>query len=235
MLANKKKVVVGGCCVAAALIVAFGAAPVYNNTVNKTVTVVRAKTNISQGTKITPSMVETVTVGAKNLPKGTETDISCVTGRYAKTNISSQDFVTETKIQEKSESMVDGKQLISIPIKSLAAGLNGNIQAGDIVSLYGVRSESSKTEANTAETPVEFKYLQVFATSVSVSSDGSSNSNEMTLTLYASPKQAASLAGWDSGTIYVSLVSRGDANKAQRLLTEQKKLIDSETSALTNK
>lgn len=224
MLANKKKVVMGVCCVATALIVAFGAAPVYNNTVNKTVTVVRAKTNISQGTKITPSMVETVTVGAKNLPKGTETDISCVTGRYAKAGILTQDFVTTSKISDKTENLADGKQLISIPVKSLAAGLNGNIQAGDIVSLYGVQGNSEKnsdSEKNAAETPAEFKYLQVFATSVVAPAEGASSSNEMTLTLYASPKQAAKLAGWDSGTIYVSLVSRGDANKAQRLLNEQ--------------
>lgn len=223
MSVSKKKTAIGVGCVVFALAASFGAAPIYNHYANPSIFVVRANTKIAQNTKITSSMLEKVKVGAQNLPSGTIKDESSVVGKYAQTTISPHDDITEPKISAKSSELPEGQQLITIPIKSLAAGLNGNIQVGDIVSLYGVRSNGSQNGTSTQNLP-DLQYVKVYATSVVTpdeKNNSTTNTNNMTLTLYATSQQASDLAGLDNSTVYVSLVSRGDDNKADELLQKQ--------------
>lgn len=228
MIVNKKKTAIAASCVAASLILAFGAAPLYNHIFNKSVMVVRANTKITQNEKITSDMLETVSVSAKNLPAGTYSDTSKVVGEYATTDISAHDDVTKSKLSSKSATLPDGQMLITIPVKTVAAGLNGNIQPGDIVSLYGVNGNSGTTAAETLQ---DLEYVRVYSSSVVSASDSDGNTNNMTLTLYVDKQQAADLAGWDNQTLHIALASRDDTEKAEELLQEQTDSLSPESNS----
>lgn len=231
----KNKTVIGTAIVVIALLVGFGLVPLLNSVINASVCVVRAKSDIQQGTQITSDMIETVKVGKLNLPHGIETTASEVIGKYTTTEIVQDDMIFADKIsgQNGTYDLKDGQMLMSMTVKNLASGLSGKLQSGDIVTVFAEGSTQNMGESVTPATvPPELQYVKVAAVTTStgtdtntakkqVSSDSDSNNLPATITLVLNQKQAAVLAGYDNGTLHVALDCRKNDKKAQELLNKQ--------------
>lgn len=218
----KKRIAIGVGSLAVGGVLAFGAVPAMVRTNNRTETVVRVTGMIGVGEKITASKVKLEQVYAKDQPAGAETSLSAVVGKTAKVEMSAKDTVTVSKISDSVQVVPDGKEEISVSVKSVAAGLTGQLQAGDIVSVYGVSTSGS---AGTASSLNALKYVKVLNYySGSTSTTSTSNANA-TLTLLVTDKQALALAAWDNNTLHFALVSRGDTDKANDLLKQQDEIL----------
>lgn len=253
----KSSTVVGAICIVAALLIGFVITPAYNRAVDRSVTIVRATTQIPEGTQITKDMVATVTVGRNNLPTGTLTDPNSVIGKYATVTISENDDITNTKLSDTDSryDLEDGYYLISVSIKDFADGLSGQLHSGDIVSIYTpVDSSSAKTiqdgtadSSETTNNPPELQYVKVVAVTTSngtnvnakddttdSTSTSSSSSVPSTVTLLVNPEQASIIAGYDSSSLHFALVSRGDDGQAEKLLQEQNGYFTSSSASSGN-
>jgi pilus assembly protein CpaB len=128
------------------------------------------------------------------------------------------------------------KEAISVSIKNLAEGLSGKLAAGDIVSVI---APDYKKQGSTV-IPPELTYVEVIGVTASSGNDtdqtktesGKSDSEDeekqlpATVTLLATSDQAKILAELESeGSIHLSLVYRGDKNKADEFLATQDKLL----------
>lgn len=231
----RNKTVIGTTIVVIALIVGFGLVPLLNSVINASVTVVRAKVDIQQGTQITKDMLETVKVGKLNLPHGIETQESTVTGKYAATEIIQNDMVFASKISDQNNvyALKDGQMLMSVAVKNLASGLSGKLEPGDIVTIFAEASDQNMgNQVTPATVPPELQYVKVAAVTTSTGADANtskkqaSDSNDTanlpaTVSLVVTQPQAAVLAGYDNGTLHIALDCRGNEEKAQELIAKQ--------------
>ena len=231
----RNKTVVGTTIVVLALVVGFGLVPLLNSVVNASVTVVRAKEDIQQGTQITKDMLETIKVGKLNLPHGIETQESMVVGKYAATEIIQNDMVFAGKISDRNNvyDLKDGQMLMSVAVKNLASGLSGKLQPGDIVTIFADASTANMGDQVTPATvPPELQYVKVAAVTTSTgadtttgkeqASDANDSSNlPATISLVVNQRQAAILAGYDNGSLHIALDCRGNEEKAQDMLAKQ--------------
>lgn len=231
----RNKTVIGITIVVIALIVGFGLVPLLNSVVNASVTVVRAKEDIQQGTQITQAMLETVKVGKLNLPHGIETQESMVVGKYAATEIIQNDMVFAGKISDQNNvyDLKDGQMLMSVAVKNLASGLSGKLQPGDIVTIFAEASNANMgDQATPATVPPELQYVKVAAVTTSTGADtnigekqasdsNDTNSLPAAVSLVVNQRQAAILAGYDNGNLHIALDCRGNEEKAQDLLAKQ--------------
>lgn len=184
----KNKTVVGGAVIATALILGFVIAPAVNHLSASTTMVVRAKTDISAGTKITGDMLEDVDLGKTNLPSNITGNVNQVIGAYAKTNIDAHDIITGNKLSGHQETydISDGQVLMSVTIKNLADGLSGKLQNGDIVTVFaptqsGNSNNTASVTANSNDTvstvtagannPKELQYVKLVTVTASNGQD----------------------------------------------------------------
>ncbi len=187
-------------------------------------------------------MLETVTVGAYNLPADIIAAQSDIAGKYAIADLQSGDYILAGKLSGEPLaefeylSTLDGtRQAVSVTIKSFAAGLSGKLEAGDIVTLiaadYGDRRE-------TALRP-ELQYLYVLAVTTGSGNDKEYESADRrterdderelpsTLTVLARPEQALLLADLEAkGRLHAALVYRGARAEAQKFLDAQDAFLD---------
>lgn len=157
----KNRVFIGIACIILASIIAFVAVPVVNNLANATTIVVRAKQDITMGTRITDALVEEVEMGKKNLPEGTVYKKDDIVGKYFITDLNKGDIVLAAKVtttlvlpEAKIRSMAYGENALSI---KLSGASNQRLLPNDIVSIY------AKTENGAVLVP-ELKYLSVVTT-----------------------------------------------------------------------
>ena len=87
-------------------------------------------------------MVQTVEVGAYNLPQNLMTDKKEIVGKYATADLAVGDYILSSKLSTVPAAEnaylynLDGtKQAISVTIKSFATGLSGKLESGDIVTV----------------------------------------------------------------------------------------------------
>ncbi|KAG3106297.1 hypothetical protein PC123_g36 [Phytophthora cactorum] len=118
---------------------------------------------------------------------------------------------------------------MSVTIKSLAAGLSGKLQPGDIVTLIA----SDYGEMRTTSMPPELQYVEVLAVTTSsgldaqtgtdtTSDDNEDNELPSTLTLLVQPEQAQLLADLENkAKLHTSLVYRGDPISAKAFTDKQ--------------
>lgn len=255
----KSKMLIGTVVIVLALAVGFVGVPAYNRMLSGTMPVVRAKTEIRQGTKITPDMIETVQMGRKNLQTNTTGDESKVVGTYAVTEIQPNDIITGTKLsrQPKTETLADGQMLMSITMKNLSDSISGQIQSGDIVTVFVPQQQSTQQSSNAvsqsntqqsvqtsaASSPPELQYVKVASITAangqsagSTVSQGSSltgsnstdNTVPATVTVIVNQKQAAVLAAVNQKEVQLALACHGDSAKGDQLLQKQKDLLSSE-------
>ena len=228
----KNRTVLGLICILIALIITFAVAPLVNRVADKRIDIVRLKSDISQGYKISEEDIELVSVGAYNLPSDVITQSSDVIGKYASCDLMSGDWLTPSKLSETSDSAedifrtLDGtKQAISITISSFAGGLSGKLENGDIISL--VVYDKSLGEALI---PPELTYVRVITTTtadgfdkdeLSANDDGTYDL-PTTVTLLVNSEQAKLLTMYENtAKIHADLVYRGDDETAKKFLDAQ--------------
>ena len=229
----KNRTVLGVVCIVLALIICFVISPLISRTGNKTVSVVRATTDIKSGDEITKDMVTEVSMGASNQPDGIIMKTKSAVGKYATMDMIKGDYVLETKIADTPYAEntylagLDGtKRAISVTLKTFADGLSGKLKSGDIVSI--IAPDYQKTGMTVI--PSELQFVEVIAATAKSGNDvegetGDENDLPSTVTLLVSEKQAMILADLEkTGTIHIALVYRGERKTAEEFLKAQENL-----------
>lgn len=240
----KNRTVLGIVCIALALIICFAITPLFNASKSSTMKIIRIKNDLKIGQEITSKDVETVEVGAYNIPSEVMQKSEDVVGKYAAMEMIKGEYILSTKISDTPASenaylygLTGEKRAISITIPSFAGGLSGKLISGDIVSVIAVDyKEKGKTVV-----PEELQYVEVIAVTdskgnddetVTVKPDGEEEVElPETVTLLVTPVQANILAELEAeGEIHVALVYRGTAENAQKFISAQESLLEELTS-----
>ena len=211
----RNRTVIGVLCILLALIICFGVTPLFSRSASEKTEIVRVTMDIKEGDEITAEMVQTVEVGAYNLPQNLMTDKKEVVGKYATADLAAGDYILSSKLSAVPAAEnaylynLDGtKQAISVTIKSFAVGLSGKLESGDIVTVI-VADYQGKGET---AIPPELQYVEVI--SVTASSGYDANTGEVvdekelpsTVTLLVTTEQAKVLAELEQDT-YRRMVS----------------------------
>lgn len=229
----RNRTVVGIVCIVFSLILTLGIAPLLNRTSNDQITIVRLAKDVPKGAVITADQIESVQVGAYHLPQEVLTSSEVVIGQYAAVDLKRNDYILPSKLSntplDAYLSRLDGnKQAISVTIKSLAAGLSGKLQPGDIVTLIA----SDYGELRTTTLLPELQYVEVLAATTSSGQDAQQNNQSdqeqdeqalpSTLTMLVIPEQAKLLADLENKSkLHAALVYRGDTNTAKAFTDQQ--------------
>lgn len=232
----RNRTVVGVLCILLALIICFGVTPLFSRSASEKTEIVRVTKDIKEGNEITAEMVQTVEVGAYNLPQNLMTDKKEVVGKYATADLAAGDYILSSKLSAVPAAEnaylynLDGKkQAISVTIKSFAAGLSGKLESGDIVTVI-VADYQGKGET---AIPPELQYVEVI--SVTASSGYDANTGEVvdekelpsTVTLLVTTEQAKVLAELEQDSeLHLALVYRGTPENAAKFIAAQDALIE---------
>lgn len=166
----RNRTVIGVLCILLALIICFGVTPLFSRSASEKTEIVRVTKDIKEGDEITAEMVQTVEVGAYNLPQNLMTDKKEVVGKYATADLAAGDYILSSKLSAVPAAEnaylynLDGKkQAISVTIKSFATGLSGKLESGDIVTVI-VADYQGKGET---AIPPELQYVEVISVTAS--------------------------------------------------------------------
>lgn len=232
----RNRTVIGALCILLALIICFGVTPLFSRSASEKTEIVRVTMDIKEGDEITAEMVQTVEVGAYNLPQNLMTDKKEVIGKYATADLAAGDYILSSKLSAVPAAEnaylynLDGtKQAISVTIKSFATGLSGKLESGDIVTVI-VADYQGKGET---AIPPELQYVEVI--SVTASSGYDANTGEVvdekelpsTVTLLVTTEQAKVLAELEQDSeLHLALVYRGTPENAAKFIAAQDALIE---------
>ena len=227
----RNRTVIGVLCILLALIICFGVTPLFSRSASEKTEIVRVTMDIKEGDEITAEMVQTVEVGAYNLPQNLMTDKKEVVGKYATADLAAGDYILSSKLSAVPAAEnaylynLDGtKQAISVTIKSFAVGLSGKLESGDIVTVI-VADYQGKGET---AIPPELQYVEVI--SVTASSGYDANTGEVvdekelpsTVTLLVTTEQAKVLAELEQDSeLHLALVYRGTPENAAKFIAAQ--------------
>lgn len=231
----RNRTVIGVLCILLALIICFGVTPLFSRSASEKTEIVRVTKDIKEGDEIIAEMVQTVEVGAYNLPQNLMTDKKEVVGKYATADLAAGDYILSSKLSAVPAAEnaylynLDGtKQAISVTIKSFATGLSGKLESGDIVTVI-VADYQGKGET---AIPPELQYVEVI--SVTASSGYDANTGEVvdekelpsTVTLLVTTEQAKVLAELEQDSeLHLALVYRGTPENAAKFIAAQDTLI----------
>jgi len=229
----KNRTVLGTTCILLSLVLCFGIAPLLNRNANETIPIVRVVQDVSKGDVITAAHVKHVRVGSYQLPDTIIQSEEQVIGQYATVDLKAGDYLFPSKLSpvplDAYLSRLDGKkQALSISIKSLAAGLSGKLQAGDIISLIA----ADYGDLRTTTLPPELQYVEVLSVTTSNGKDAqpaaydqqddSETELPSTLTVLVVPAQAILLSDIENkGKLHAALVYRGNESTAKQFLNAQ--------------
>lgn len=232
----RNRTVIGVLCILLALIICFGVTPLFSRSASEKTEIVRVTKDIKEGDEITAEMVQTVEVGAYNLPQNLMIDKKEVVGKYATADLAAGDYILSSKLSAVPAAEnaylynLDGKkQAISVTIKSFATGLSGKLESGDIVTVI-VADYQGKGET---AIPPELQYVEVI--SVTASSGYDANTGEVvdekelpsTVTLLVTTEQAKVLAELEQDSeLHLALVYRGTPENAAKFIAAQDALIE---------
>ena len=233
----RNRTVIGVLCILLALIICFGLTPMFSRSASEKAEIVRVTADIKEGDEIIAEKVQTVEVGAYNLPQNIMTDKNEVIGKYATADLKVGDYILASKLSTVPAAEnaylynLDGtKKAISVTIKSFATGLSGKLESGDIVSVI-VADYQGKGET---VIPAELQYVEVI--SVTASSGYDANTGEAvaeekelpsTVTLLVTTEQAKVLAELEQDSeLHLALVYRGTPENAAKFIEAQDALIE---------
>ena len=94
----RNRTVIGVLCILLALIICFGVTPLFSRSASEKTEIVRVTKDIKEGDEITAEMVQTVEVGAYNLPQNLMTDKKEVVGKYATADLAVGDYILSSKL-----------------------------------------------------------------------------------------------------------------------------------------
>ena len=212
----RNRTVIGVLCILLALIICFGVTPLFSRSASEKTEIVRVTKDIKEGDEITAEMVQTVEVGAYNLPQNLMTDKKEVVGKYATADLAAGDYILSSKLSAVPAAEnaylynLDGKkQAISVTIKSFATGLSGKLESGDIVTVI-VADYQGKGET---AIPPELQYVEVISVTA--------------VTLLVTTEQAKVLAELEQDSeLHLALVYRGTPENAAKFIAAQDALIE---------
>lgn len=235
----KNRYVIGILCIITALLIVFLAVPaLQSSNQGEYVSAVRLKQPIEAGTQITTEILETVKVPEK-LINGGISDASSAVGQYAAADLYAGDYLTTQKlsgsIAEHSSfpaGTAKGKIVVSVTLSTLALGVSGHLLPGDVVTVMalpkgsvnqslGLEPETEEAKVSGAVIYPELKYLEVCMVTANDGSDasvdakledGAKNNLPVTISFYATPKQALLLAELENNSIiHLAFVARGQS------------------------
>lgn len=234
----RNRIVLGVICIVLSLIICFVVTPFFNKSISNKTEIVRVAREIQKGDEIAADMLQTVEVGAYNLPETVVRSVEEVVGKYATADLLPGDYILSSKVEREPSAeneylyhLNGEKQAISITPKSFAAGLSGKLQSGDIVSVIAPDYQMQGVTV----IPPELQYVEVIA----VTSDNGADANtgekvedgeerELpdTVTLLATPDQAKILAELEAESgMHLTLVFRGGAEQAAKFIEAQDSLL----------
>ncbi len=228
---SKNKNVVGVACIGFAIALTIINISGKGSSVGSQTKAIITKGEISAGDKITESMIEEIRIQG-DMPKNVITSKDDVLGKYANINISENDIITEEKLSIEAiygsaylENLEEDERAISISLETLAIGLSGKLESGDIVSIISIDEKGNSTIFE------ELQYVELISVSDNNGYDlsGGDNTSDKnvgsTTTLLVNEEQAKLLASLEAkGQIHVSLVYRVNDDYKQQLLDKQKSL-----------
>jgi len=94
----RNRTVIGVLCILLALIICFGVTPLFSRSASEKTEIVRVTKDIKEGDEITAEMVQTVEVGAYNLPQNLMTDKKEIVGKYATADLAVGDYILSSKL-----------------------------------------------------------------------------------------------------------------------------------------
>ena len=156
----RNKFLIGILCIVIGVTVGFVLLPKSQDADINMTKVVRLTQDVAAGTKLEEKMLEIATIPAESVPDGASSALESFLNRYASSQLYEGDILTSAKVRD---TLVDpvaaaaakGKQLVSVTVPSLSAGVSGTLQPGDVVSIM-VTSKVTQFNQNLGlMTPVE--------------------------------------------------------------------------------
>ena len=156
----RNKFLIGILCIVIGVTVGFVLLPKSQDADINMTKVVRLTQDVEAGTKLEEKMLEIATIPAESVPDGASSALESFLNRYASSQLYEGDILTSAKVRD---TLVDpvaaaaakGKQLVSVTVPSLSAGVSGTLQPGDVVSIM-VTSKITQFNQNLGlMTPVE--------------------------------------------------------------------------------
>ena len=237
----RNRTVLGILCIVIALLICFVITPMMNRGLSAKTTIVRMKSNVKAGTRVTGKMVETVEVGGYNLPESVVEDTKDVVGKYLVADLYEGDYVLSEKLSDtpakENEYLytLDGKkQAMSVTLNTFAEGVSGKLMSGDIISVI------VPDYLGTGETiiPSELKYVEVIAVTAKSGNDANTDTKARdsdeeekelpsTVTVLVTPEQSKILAMIEADSeMHLSLVYRGDQESAKKFIEAQDAVLE---------
>ena len=237
----RNRTVLGILCIVIALLICFVITPMMNRGLSAKTTIVRMKSNVKAGTRVTGKMVETVEVGGYNLPESVVKDTKDVVGKYLVADLYGGDYVLSEKLSDtpakENEYLytLDGKkQAMSVTLNTFAEGVSGKLMSGDIISVI------VPDYLGTGETiiPSELKYVEVIAVTAKSGNDANTDTKARdsdeeekelpsTVTVLVTPEQSKILAMIEADSeMHLSLVYRGDQESAKKFIEAQDAVLE---------
>lgn len=240
----KNRLVIGCICVIAAFLIGFIAVPKLTDKLNDKVTVVVASADIKKGDELNSSNLKVIQFSKGDIPypinhyynniidsNGLAADNRRLLVNsdnaprtvFAAFDMQANDIVTDEKISTAFPySDVNFRELganeyaVSVSVKSLAAGVSGNVSNGDIVTVI-VNSDSG------TYTPEALLYVRVIGVfdseGLEINSEEAAKGIPSNVTLKVNLYQAQMLSDCENNaSIHLALACRGDDEKAERLL-----------------
>lgn len=239
----KNRTLIGIVLIVAAIGLCFGISPLFNTILASKTTIIRLKQDIPQGVQITGSMLEAVEVGSMNLPADMQNDPKKIIGKYSVTAMFAGDSFNDKKLSDTidtSDSLLrqlkPNETAMSVTVKSLANGLSGKLQQGDIIQIVSV------DEDDNAQIFEELQYVEVLATTSDSGSDNTYHDGEVNAddedeeqSLYATVTviiqdrvQALRLAECENTSLHAVFVCRDNDEYKQKCLNAQLRILTGE-------
>ncbi|MCL2697536.1 MAG: Flp pilus assembly protein CpaB [Oscillospiraceae bacterium] len=236
----KNRTVLGIICIILSLFICFAVVPSFNNSASQKTQIIRVTSDIRAGEMITENMLQTVEVGAFNLPNNVVRDTDTVVGRFATADLTIGDYIINTKLSDTPAAVnaylynLDGsKHAISVTVRSLATGLSGMLMPGDVVSVIA----PDYKKMGLTVIPPELQFVEVIAVTANSGNDARSSSDSRddendrelpaTVTLLVRPEQANILVHLEAdGKLHIALVYRGMSESAALFIEAQDIIID---------
>lgn len=145
----RNKFIIGLMCIAIGITAGFVLLPKSQEAEITMTRVVRLKQDIKAGTHLKQAMLETVAIPTTSVPGGAASAPESFLSRYAVTQLFAGDILTTSKVRD---TLVDpvaagaakGKQLVSVTVPSVSAGVSGTLKPGDVVAVM-VTSKVTQT------------------------------------------------------------------------------------------
>lgn len=137
----KNRIFLSIVCLVLAGVVAFMVIPAMYADKEALITVLRVAKPVLKGELIEQTALESVEVGAFNLPDGIILDAAEIIGKYAQTDLSKGDYIFSGKLgnhifdKTLDELLSKGLRLVTVTVPSTAAGLSAYLKRGDIVTI----------------------------------------------------------------------------------------------------